>query len=65
MFKLARFAGFANCKEASRLISRAQERRLSLRERMRLWLHLKRCIACQRYKRQLDVIREAMRHFRA
>ena len=61
MFKLSRLT---NCKEASRLMSRAEERPLSWRDRMRLWLHVRKCVACQRYKRQLGVMREAMRHFR-
>jgi hypothetical protein len=62
VFKLS---GFTHCKEASRLLSRAEERPLLLRDRMRLWLHLRKCIACQRYKRQLALMRQAMRHFRA
>jgi hypothetical protein len=45
-------------------MSRAEERPLSLRDRMRLWLHVRKCVACQRYKRQLDLMRQAMRHFR-
>jgi hypothetical protein len=61
MFKLSRLT---NCKEASRLLSRAEERPLSLRDRMRLWLHVRKCVACQRYQRQLGLMRQAMRHFR-
>jgi hypothetical protein len=61
MFKLSRLT---NCKEASRLMSRAEERPLSLRDQMRLWLHVRKCVACQRYERQLGLMRQAMRHFR-
>jgi hypothetical protein len=61
MFKLSRFT---NCKEASRLLSRAEEQPLSLRDRTRLWLHIRKCVACQRYERQLGLMRQAMRHFR-
>jgi hypothetical protein len=61
MFKLSRLT---NCKEASRLLSRAEERPLSLRDRMRLWLHVRKCLACQRDERQLGLMRQAMQHFR-
>jgi hypothetical protein len=61
VFKLA---GFTNCKEASRLMSRAEEKPLSLRDKIRLRLHVRKCIACQRYERQLGVMRAAIRQFR-
>jgi hypothetical protein len=57
-------ARLTDCKEASRLLSQAQERRLNRRDRIRLWFHIRRCIACQRYRRQLGFLREAARRFR-
>jgi hypothetical protein len=57
-------ARLTNCKEASRLLSQAQEKPLSLRDRVRLWLHIRRCIACQRYQRQLAFLRAALRRER-
>ncbi len=47
-----------NCKEASRLISDAQDRALSFRERMALRLHLLMCRKCTRYREQLLIIRD-------
>ena len=58
-------ARLTDCKEASRLLSLAQEKRLNRRDRMRLWFHIRRCLACQRYQRQLGFLREAARRFRA
>jgi len=57
-------ARLVNCREASRLLSQAQEKRLARRERMRLWFHIRRCVACQRYQRQLAFLRAAGRRFR-
>lgn len=53
-------ARLVDCKQASRLLSQAQEKPLSSRERLRLWLHIRRCIACQRYRRQLAFLRTAL-----
>jgi hypothetical protein len=58
-------AGLTNCKEASRLLSRAQEKTLSRRDRLRLWFHVRRCMACQRYQRQIAFLRAASRRFRS
>ena len=58
-------ARLTNCKEASRLLSQAQERVMSRRDRIRLWFHIRRCIACQRYKRQIALLRTAMRRYGA
>jgi hypothetical protein len=59
-----RFLGrFTDCREASRLISQMQDTPLSLRDRIRLRLHVQRCKACQRYQRQIAFLRQAMRRF--
>jgi hypothetical protein len=49
-----------SCRHASQLLSEAMDRRLSLRERIRLQLHLLICAACRNYRRQLLLIRRAM-----
>jgi hypothetical protein len=49
-----------NCKQATELMSQAQDRLLSRRERIALRLHLLICKGCSNYNRQLAFIREAM-----
>lgn len=58
-----RLTHMLSCKEASRLLSQRQDRRLALAERAALWLHLRACDACNRFARQLIVIREAVRRY--
>lgn len=55
---------FLSCQEASRLVSMAQDRPLSQRERWRLKVHLGACAACTRYEQQLAFLRAAMRRYR-
>jgi len=57
-------ARLTDCKEVSRLLSRAQDKPLSRRDRIRLWFHVRRCIACQRYRRQIAFLRAAGKRFR-
>lgn len=52
-----------DCKQTSRLLSEAQDRRLSLFDRVTLRLHLGVCGACKRFSRQLDFLRAAMRAY--
>lgn len=49
-----------DCKHASELLSQAMERRLSLRQRMALRLHLLLCDACTQFARQLELLRKAV-----
>ena len=49
------------CKQASKLVSASQERRLSLRERLGLRWHLWMCGNCRRFERQILGLREALR----
>jgi hypothetical protein len=44
------------CKEATRLISEGLDRRLPLRQRTSLRLHVTICGACSAYKRQLEAL---------
>jgi hypothetical protein len=49
------------CQEAARLMSEQLERPLGVRERWELRLHLWFCVNCRRCKRQLAVLRLALR----
>jgi len=61
---LRRLARLSNCKEASRLISQAQEGQLPLGDWIRLRLHIYWCVACQLVERQIRLMRQAMRRYR-
>ncbi len=63
MFNLVRLARFINCRQAARLMSDAQERRLPLRDRIKLRLHLHWCVACTRYRQQVRFLRDALRRY--
>lgn len=52
------------CKEASVLLSQGQERRLGLRERFFLKMHLLICDGCTNFGRQLALMRDAIRRYR-
>jgi hypothetical protein len=52
-----------NCKQASELMSQAQDRDISLRERLSLRLHLLVCRGCRNFFSQLDVMRAACRRY--
>lgn len=49
------------CKDASGLVSEAQDRPLGVRERWSLRLHLWMCANCRRYERQIRFLRKALR----
>lgn len=51
------------CKEAAALMSQGMDRRLGMAERVALRVHLLICVACSRYRNQLDVLRLACRRF--
>jgi len=52
------------CKDASELLSQAQDRPLGLRERIILKLHLFICHGCTNFGRQLKLIRATVRRIR-
>lgn len=54
-----------DCKHASRLVSQSMDRRLSMRERLGLWLHLLICDACSQFSRQIALLRQAVRQWSA
>lgn len=53
-----------NCKQASELLSQAQDRALGLRQRILLKLHLLACTGCSRLSRQLQLMRRALHRLR-
>jgi hypothetical protein len=63
VFKLKHLARFVNCRQAARLMSDAQDRRLSLRDSIKLRLHLHWCVACTRYKQQVAFLRKALQRY--
>jgi hypothetical protein len=64
VLKLIQLARFINCRQAARMMSDAQERPLSLADRIKLRLHLHWCVACTRYDQQLAFMRSALRRYR-
>lgn len=46
-----------HCRNATRLMSEAQERSLSITERMSLRLHLIMCSGCHNFKNQMNTLR--------
>lgn len=50
-----------NCKQTARLISEGLDRKLSLWQRMNLWLHLAMCGACSAYRRQIHLLNRLVR----
>lgn len=53
----------ATCKETAALLSQAQDRQLTLREKMALYVHLPLCNGCRNFRAQLAVIRHAAREY--
>lgn len=49
-----------DCKHASRMISQSLDHRLSLVQRISLWLHLFICDACKEFSRQVALLRTMM-----
>jgi hypothetical protein len=50
-----------SCKRASELVSQSLDRRLGLVERCRLYLHLRACQGCRRFRSQMNFLRKAVR----
>lgn len=47
-----------NCKQATRLLSDAQERNLSFTERATLKMHVMMCAGCNNFSKQMYVLRD-------
>ncbi len=52
-----------SCKEVTHLLSEAQERELSLGEKLGLRMHLVMCKGCSNFRDQMDFIRRACRGY--
>lgn len=52
-----------NCHDATGLASQAQERKLTLAEKMKLRMHLAMCDGCSAFERQIPLLRKAIRSF--
>lgn len=52
-----------NCRDAHKLVIRAQDERLSLAERVGLRFHIFICAACAAFERQMALLREACRRY--
>lgn len=46
------------CKEVSKLVSDSLERKLPLRQRISVWLHLMMCKMCRSYRTQMLALRQ-------
>ena len=52
-----------SCREAAELLSRAQDRPLTVREKLILYVHLPLCDGCRNFKSQLAFMRRAVREY--
>jgi hypothetical protein len=52
-----------NCKDVTHLLSEAQDRQLTLAERMSLEMHLVICKGCANFKKQMSFLRKACRGY--
>jgi len=51
-----------NCKEATLLIEKKQERQISVLDRIKLFLHLLICELCRRFQKQSKLISDSASH---
>ena len=54
-----------SCKNVSSKVSESLDRKLTLRERFSVSIHLVMCKACQRFARQMELIRAISRRYGA
>lgn len=52
-----------SCRQATHLMSQELDRPLRLGEQLQLRLHVLICAACENYRRQMGVLRDACRRF--
>lgn len=52
-----------SCREVSAMVSDSMDRRLPLRKRLAIRLHISMCSLCQRYEKQLYLLREGIRRY--
>lgn len=53
-----------NCRDATQLTLQAEDRTLPLSERLALRLHRRMCSNCQRFARQVELMRQASARWR-
>jgi hypothetical protein len=51
------------CKDVTRKLSEAQDRKLSLAEKLNLQMHLAMCKGCRNFRGQMDFLRVACQRF--
>ena len=51
------------CREVSELLSQAQDRNLTPREKFALYVHLPLCNGCRNFRHQLTFLRRAVRQY--
>ena len=51
------------CREASELVSRAQDRPLTVREKLVLYIHLPLCQGCRNFAAQVRFMRRAIQEY--
>ena len=54
---------YINCRQASRKLSEAADRKLPLSDRITLRIHLGICDACTNFSKQLHFLRRAMQSY--
>ena len=52
-----------SCREASELLSQAQDRALTAREKLVLYIHLPLCNGCRNFREQVAFLRRAAREY--
>jgi predicted DNA-binding ribbon-helix-helix protein len=52
-----------SCKEITHLLSEAQDRKITLSERVNLEMHLAICKGCKNFKNQMSFLREACQRY--
>ena len=52
-----------NCEQVTRLLSEAQERKLTLTERMPLKMHVMMCSGCRNFGEQMGMLRHVARAY--
>jgi hypothetical protein len=52
-----------SCKDVTRMMSEAMDRQLPLRKRLAVYLHRLTCVWCDRYYRQLHLMRDRSKKF--
>ncbi len=52
-----------SCRDISALVSRGLDKKLSLRQRFSVWLHVMMCSRCRNFQTQSQFIRKAARRY--